>query len=339
MDQEISLREIIEIILKGKWIVISVTLVAILLSGIFSFFVLPPTYESNSLVRIATANEEGAEQLDISTFIESVKSDTAINRLIEKLQLDQSKYTIGSIRSLIHLEALKDINVMKIKVKGKDSLLITNIANLLAYELANRIEITDRSKSIVEFQSKLKELTDEIISTKSQLTEAQNQLKLIPEKQSTKQFILDNPLLSSIIKDSTKASISELSEIEMNGETINPAYTTLQGQIATLSITLTGLNADESNMKKRLKEYSERIVLLENQIQQDKLSVKSSDRLLDGYQATFISPAIHSTVPIGPNKLMNMIIAAFVGGIISVLIVFFRHYMRNTLKSLTSIGE
>jgi len=330
MDQEISLREIIEIILKGKWIVISVTLIAMLLSGIVSYFVISPQYESNSMVRIAQINEEGSKNIDISTFKESVKSDTAIHRLIDKLKLDSSLYTISSIRGMIQLDALKEINVMKIKVKGTDSLINTSMANLLAYELANRIEITDRSQNIVEIQGKLRGIKDEIKKTKVQLEEAQKQLKLIPEKQVVKQSLGENPLLSSIIKESTNSSTSSIAEVEMFGESINPAYTTVQEQVATLSISLSALLSDEKNINDRIQEYKDRIQLLENQIEVEKLNGKSSNRLLDGYQAAFISPAIQSTEPVSPNKILNVIIAAFVGGILSVLFVFLRSYMRNS---------
>jgi len=215
---------------------------------------------------------------------------------------------------MIQLDALKEINVMKIKVKGTDSLINTSMANLLAYELANRIEITDRSQNIVEIQGKLRGIKDEIKKTKVQLEEAQKQLKLIPEKQVVKQSLGENPLLSSIIKESTNSSTSSIAEVEMFGESINPAYTTVQEQVATLSISLSALLSDEKNINDRIQEYKDRIQLLENQIEVEKLNGKSSNRLLDGYQAAFISPAIQSTEPVSPNKILNVIIAAFVGG-------------------------
>jgi len=36
--EEISLREIIEVLLKRKWLIICITLAALLLSGVVSFF-------------------------------------------------------------------------------------------------------------------------------------------------------------------------------------------------------------------------------------------------------------------------------------------------------------
>ena len=50
--EEISLREIIEVLLKRKWLIVGVTLLAIIISGIFSFFVLKPVYEAEGVLNI-----------------------------------------------------------------------------------------------------------------------------------------------------------------------------------------------------------------------------------------------------------------------------------------------
>jgi len=332
MDQEISLREIIEVLLKGKWVIISITFIGMLIAAVISLFVLSPVYESNSMVRIAQSNQDGIKLLDMNTFKESVSSDAAINKLIEKLNLDSSVHTITGIRSQIHAEVVKDINVMKIKVKGKNSLEITNIANLLAYELGTRIDSTARSQAIVEDQKKLKDLTAEIESTKSQLEEAKKQLKEIPEKQTTVQSIGENPIMTSIIKEGMKRSTSETLDLQMQNETVNPAYTAIQTQTATLSINLTKLVAEEKSIQNRIQENTDKINELGNLIAQEKLSSKISDRLLGGEQAIFVSPALQPTKPIGPNKLMNVIVGAFLGAIFSSLIVFFRNYMRKPIE-------
>jgi len=339
MEQEINLREIIEIILKGKWIIVTIILIAMLVSAIIGFFVVSPKYESNSLVRIAATTQDGKQTIDIGVYVESLMSDAEINRIIEKLELDSKKYSISSVRKMIQLEAQQNTNIMKIKVKGSNSLLNTKIANLIAYELGDRFEITAHSQNIVEYQNELKALSDNIVSTKSELEEARNQLKLIPEKQTTNQSLINNSLLQSLVKEASNASTKDIIGIQVEDETINPAYTAIQEQIAAISISLTKLQAGEDLVKTKIKESSDRIAILDNQIQQDKLSLRISERLLDGYQAVFISPAIQSDVPTGPNKLLYMGIAVILGGMIGVVIVFFRHYMRTTSKALTNVGE
>src|SRR5690554_4949022 len=101
MKEEINLREIIESVWNGKWIIAVLTIIAMLISGIVSFFIIEPTYEAISTIRLGN-NGEGqvaGQQLYLNSYAESVRTDVAISRLIEKLKLDIDKYSINSIRN------------------------------------------------------------------------------------------------------------------------------------------------------------------------------------------------------------------------------------------------
>lgn len=45
-EDEISLKELIFILLKGKWIIIATTLIMILIAGGVPFFILKPVYKA-----------------------------------------------------------------------------------------------------------------------------------------------------------------------------------------------------------------------------------------------------------------------------------------------------
>ena len=51
--EEISLREIVEIILKGKWIIAVITAICVVASVVFSFFVLDSTYEAQTMLMVS----------------------------------------------------------------------------------------------------------------------------------------------------------------------------------------------------------------------------------------------------------------------------------------------
>lgn len=53
MEEEISLRELIEALLRGKNIIIAITIIALLISGIINFFVLSPTYEARTTLMVS----------------------------------------------------------------------------------------------------------------------------------------------------------------------------------------------------------------------------------------------------------------------------------------------
>ena len=99
-EQVISISEIFEA-LKKRWIlIVSITLVATLISGVLSFFVIKPTYETSTKVFIGKeeSNLEGYNTNDIQmyqkllqTYAETIKTNevvqAAINLLIKNIKL------------------------------------------------------------------------------------------------------------------------------------------------------------------------------------------------------------------------------------------------------------
>lgn len=54
---EIDLRQYIEVLWRGKWIIITVTLCAMASAGIISFFLLDPVYESSAVITVSLPEE------------------------------------------------------------------------------------------------------------------------------------------------------------------------------------------------------------------------------------------------------------------------------------------
>lgn len=50
MEEEISLREIIEIVWRGRKIIALITIISTLFSAFLSFFVIKPTYETSTKI-------------------------------------------------------------------------------------------------------------------------------------------------------------------------------------------------------------------------------------------------------------------------------------------------
>lgn len=323
MQDEISLRDILDFLWKGKFIILSITLIVMVSSVLYNLFLIKPEYEARSTVRII----ENTDELKINSYTESLKNDVAINRVIEKLNLDKEKYTIESIRDSIQVSTVKGTSVIRIGVKGNEQSKIRDIANLMAFELGTRIEISDRSQVIVDAKKRVLEIEELISITQNELEEATYQLSKTPEKRVTKKSLSDEPFLLSMLNDS---NTKELGVIEIYNEEINPIYTTLSSMISNASIQLKKLQTEKENINLEIAENEEKINELEKQFYTEKLHLENSERQLDGLNAVFISPAFEPSVPIGPNKMTNVIIATVMAFIISIIITFIRQYWINT---------
>lgn len=157
-DQEISLRELIEILLKNKAIIALITIVCVFISGIFSFFVMDPVYEAQAklIVSDLKSQQSSSEELpiiesltpypdfNIESYKEQIKNPEILMKTIEELQLDPEKYTVSSLAKTITIDQTSGTNIIRVKVKNTDPELAAKIANSVAVNFTNFI--TDLSK-------------------------------------------------------------------------------------------------------------------------------------------------------------------------------------------------
>jgi len=156
MEQEISLRELIEILLQGKWLIAALTVIAVVVSGVLSFFVLEPTYEARATMlvvqpKIEPANRDDgvlsrylqsiaeSTQLSLDTYVNLVKNPALLDRVRNRLELDPHEYTIRRMGDMIKVYTPEKTNLIEIVITHTDSELAATMANTLAEEFVGFI--------------------------------------------------------------------------------------------------------------------------------------------------------------------------------------------------------
>ena len=124
-EQVISISEIFEA-LKKRWIlIVSITLVATLISGILSFFVIKPTYEASTKVFVGKEESslEGYNTNDIQmyqkllqTYAETIKTNEVIQAAINNTNADLS---IKDVKSSLTVTPITDTQILQIKYQNK----------------------------------------------------------------------------------------------------------------------------------------------------------------------------------------------------------------------------
>jgi len=124
-----QLIEYIEILRNKLWIIISSTVLLLMISGIFSFFIIKPEYQAFSTLMIGKPKGyyEAIEYNDIllsqklvSTYSEIAKSRTVSNEVIKNLGLD---ITYDAIRKKVNITQVGDTGI--IKIESRDELLLS----------------------------------------------------------------------------------------------------------------------------------------------------------------------------------------------------------------------
>ncbi|NTZ20270.1 hypothetical protein EXW96_22805 [Paenibacillus sp. JMULE4] len=331
MQEDLKLRDLIEILWSGKKLLILLVGASMLISAIYNYAIIEPTYEATSLVRInkPLVPNEKKVNINLKSFIEDIKTDAFVSGIIKNLNLDESKYSIRDVSSSINAEAIKDADLIKITVRGTDTNVITQLANTIAFKIAARIEVSDRSEVIVESQNRILELNDLISVSESVITEARKNLETTPEKIVTKKSLAEDPYLQSVISENSNLQNKQIGSIELINEDINPVYTNLLNKLTEESVNLAKLK-EEKNVMLKKKTDNEKIIEEIQNIENGNSKVDKSIQVLSGMSAVFITPALDSLYPVSPRKVLNMALTAAAASLIGILIVFVRFYWKKT---------
>lgn len=186
MEEEISLRELIEILLQGKWIIAGITAAALLVSGVLNFFVLEPTYEARATMLVVQPEIETVSsddnsalsrylqsvaestQLSLDTYVNQVKNPVLLERIRNQLELDPYLYTIGKISDMIKVSNPEKTNLIEIAITHSDPQLAATMANTLAEEFVKFIN--EQSKQKVS--QSIEVLENQLASEREKLDEA-----------------------------------------------------------------------------------------------------------------------------------------------------------------------
>lgn len=125
-EQVISLSEIFEA-LKKRWImIVAITLVATIISGVLSFFVIDPVYETSTKVFIGKEESDDAaynssdinmyQQL-LQTYAQAIKTKDLSSRALKGLSYDlEASDVLGGLT----VNPITSTQILEIKYKSKD---------------------------------------------------------------------------------------------------------------------------------------------------------------------------------------------------------------------------
>ena len=145
-EQVISISEIIDAV-KKRWKIIALTTVlATLVSGIFSFFVISPTYEASTKIFIGKegAESEGYNSSDVSmyqnlikTYSELIKTKDLVNKAIDNSQYDLS---VNKVLNGITVNTLTGTQILQISYQSKSPSIAKNILESITNEFITKAE-------------------------------------------------------------------------------------------------------------------------------------------------------------------------------------------------------
>jgi len=191
IPDEINLMDYFQVIRKRKWLVILGTLVCMVVAGAVSL-TMPKVYEATvflmatkSRYQVDFASEKGKiatpliDNITTETFNKLIVSPEIAAIVIKKLDLDKPPFNfkIHNIQGKIKTEAIKNTNLIAIKVQDTEPKRVPQIANTWAETFIEKNEnlTSQETSDTYEFVS------DQLEKAKTTLSKHENELKRFQE--------------------------------------------------------------------------------------------------------------------------------------------------------------
>ncbi|UOK57882.1 Wzz/FepE/Etk N-terminal domain-containing protein [Bacillus sp. OVS6] len=138
MEDTISLKELFQTLKKRLSLIIIITAIAVATSGIISYFILTPIYQSSTQILVNQAKSDqqafnpGEVQTNlqlINTYNVIIKSPAILDKVIEELGLEMNS---AQLNSNITVGSEQDSQVVNISVQDEDPKQAAKIANTIA---------------------------------------------------------------------------------------------------------------------------------------------------------------------------------------------------------------
>ena len=149
--EELDLKELFLIFWNKKFEIILVTLIAMLVGVIYSYFYITPVYKASTTLVLAQSsdnkdqNSEGAiTQTDVtlnsklvSTYSEIIKSKAVLREVVNSLNIEGLNE--NNLRNNVSVKAVKDTEVIEITVKNLDANKAAQVANKIAEVFSEKV--------------------------------------------------------------------------------------------------------------------------------------------------------------------------------------------------------
>ncbi|CAM3922659.1 YveK family protein [Mesobacillus zeae] len=146
MEETISLKDLLGTVKKRMSLILAITLTAVMVSSIVSFFVLTPVYQASTQILVSQKKNDQASVYNpsevqtnlqlINTYNVIIKSPVVLEQVIKNMKL---KLTVEELNEKIIVGSEKDSQVVNISVKDEDAKQAAAIANTIAEVFKEKI--------------------------------------------------------------------------------------------------------------------------------------------------------------------------------------------------------
>jgi len=305
VQENTELIDYLGVIWKWKLLIILITVVCAVTSGVVSF-VLPKIYQSSGLLEVGripryrgTAQEQIEPIEDIESVSEVLESSEMLSKIKEKFNLHA---TLGGIRARLDVEPILgkyigsrlQARLIKITFEDRDPRLTVDILNTLSVLLIEQ--------HLKEYQASIKSLDEEINNSQDEISLQNDYQKVVRE-----QIKVAEKAIAETKKELSQLSLRNISPLE----------------VLFLRSTLRDQEEIIADFHEKIKDVQLSIQHLKNKVVylNNMRAVSENTKLRD--------KPIKPDAPVRPKKKLNAIIGGVVGLVAAIILAFFFEYLQT----------
>ena len=205
-EEEIDLREYINVLLKRKGVIILIFLIAVIIAALVSYFYLKPVYQASTILMISKPKyqvelepkiqTQFTPEVSLATYESLVKDREIEKEVIKKLNLDQPPYelTPDNLQGMITIESLKNTNLIKMNLQSGEPKLAKDIANVWAALFVEK----NKDLNLQESKEAQGFIEDQLKISKQSLSKIEEEIREFDETNNIE--IMDNEIKGKAAK-------------------------------------------------------------------------------------------------------------------------------------------
>ncbi|MDF2613518.1 MAG: capA [Clostridia bacterium] len=334
-EDEINLKELVLILWKQKFIIISSTLVAAILAGLSSIFILSPVYDTKLNIVINMPEiyntRYGEYTLPITTneqYINLITSNDVLTNTIANMEYNASEVSVDSLR--------KRISIDQVNTKAdteQNSFTITISASSAQESLKLAQTLYDNYIEFLDIMTKQTAISYYYNSFSIELKKSQALLK------SNQEFLKKNEELLATIpqtinqKEAMRAIQGEMtntSNYVVLENIINPNYTKVENDIILNRQSIITIEDSIRMYNEYLEEISKEKQAITKYYEAGKVGKLESSII--GVVKTNVylpSPPVAPSQKTSPRNSLNVAIGVILGGMLGIMIVFVKEWLKK----------
>ncbi len=188
MEEEVDLRDYINVLVKWKWLIIWITVISMLVAGVYSYVIAKPIYESSGMLLVNPKNAKVnitspgellnpltyLPEISVATYTSIVKSTNVEEKVLDDLKLDLPPYnfTVDSFDKIIQVGNPKNTTLIKVSVQLGDPNIAKDVVNDILQETVKYVNYLNTYQLKVNSSS----LEKQYLAAKDELEQVQKSI-------------------------------------------------------------------------------------------------------------------------------------------------------------------